>query len=166
VHPEDVRLRGYQAGDVDAMYTLDVACFDARFRFSRRAMRRYAEAANALVVVAELESALVGFAIAHLDLVDGGVVGYVVTLDVAEAVRRQGLAARLMQQLEAESLTAGCDAMALHVFTGNEGAIGFYERMGYERRELAKGFYAPGVDAWVYRKALSTSAIDPDTVST
>ena len=61
-----MRLRGYQADDLDAMHALDVVCFERPFRFTRGAMRRFAEAKKARVVVAEEGDALVGFVILHV----------------------------------------------------------------------------------------------------
>jgi ribosomal-protein-alanine N-acetyltransferase len=147
---EAVTLRGYRAGDWEAMYALDVTCFDPPFRFSRRAMRGFAESRNALCVVAETvaEAEMVGFCIVELE----EQVGYVVTLDVAPAWRRRGLAGRLMIEAENEVRAAGGVGMALHVFTGNVGAVRFYEAAGYERAGSAAGFYGRGVDALVYRR--------------
>lgn len=146
-------FRPYRSDDLAALFALDEACFEPPFRFSRAAMRRFAEAKKARVVIAE-EDGLAGFCIVHVERVEGGRVGYVVTLDVAEQWRRKGLAGELMRRVEAEAHEAGCWAMVLHVFVGNDGAIRFYERCGYERWEKAIGFYGEGGDAWVYRKAL------------
>ena len=153
----DVMLRGYRDDDLDAMFRLDEVCFEAPFRFSRAAMRRFAEARRARVVIAELDGELVGFCIVHVETVEQESVGYVVTLDVAPEHRRIGLAARLMERAEAEAREAGCSSMALHVFTGNEAAIRFYERMGYAFWSKDMSFYGVGVDALVYRKALGSS---------
>jgi ribosomal-protein-alanine N-acetyltransferase len=79
-------------------------------------------------------------------------VGYVVTLDVAPAWRRRGLADRLMTEVEDKVRAAGAAGMALHVFTGNLGAVRFYEAIGYERVGMAQGFYGRGLDGLVYRK--------------
>ena len=146
----DFLFRGFRAGDLEAMYALDVVCFEKPFRFSRVAMRRFAEARRARVVIAERDGVLVGFCIVHVE----AEVGYVVTLDVAPEFRRHGLASRLMERMEDEAREAECVAMALHVFTGNGAAIRFYERMGYGFWQKAKGFYGVGVDALVYRKGL------------
>jgi ribosomal-protein-alanine N-acetyltransferase len=136
------------------MWALDVLCFEPVFRFSRRAMRSFAEAAGAVTILAESDatSELAGFCIVQVD----ERVGYVVTLDVAAAWRRRGLARRLMAEVERRVGAAGGVGMVLHVFTGNAGAIRFYEGMGYARMGLAEGFYAPGVDALVYEKRLAT----------
>ena len=149
------QFRGYQDGDLEAMFRLDEVCFEAPFRFSRAAMRRFAETKRARVVLAEIAGELAGFCIVH---VERGGVGYVVTLDVAPLWRRQGLARMLMERGEAAAREAGCEVMVLHVFDGNEGAVRFSERAGYERVGNDVGFYGEGVDALVYRKGLESVA--------
>ena len=141
-------LRGYRPGDWKAMYALDVVCFEAPFRFSQREMRRLAEGHGAAVVLADAATVLAGFCIAQLE----GDWAYVVTLDVAPAWRRQGVAAQLMTEVETQVQTAGVHGIALHVYNGNAGAIRFYERMGYGRVGLAENFYGRGLDALVYQK--------------
>jgi len=53
--------------DWRAMHALDELCFAAPFRFTRRAMRRFAETPGAITLLAESSGQLVGFAIAHLE---------------------------------------------------------------------------------------------------
>jgi ribosomal-protein-alanine N-acetyltransferase len=144
----DVKLREYRAGDSEAMYALDVICFEPAFRFSRRGMRRFAEARGAIAVLAESNGELAGFCIVQIE----EKFGYVVTLDVAAAWRRQGLARRLMAEMETRVRTAAGTGIALHVYTGNTGAVRFYEAIGYGRLELAEGFYGRGLDALFYAK--------------
>ena len=133
------------------MFRLDEACFEEPFRFTQSAMRRFAESRKARVLIAESAGTLAGFAILHVE----GRVGYVVTLDVAEEFRRQGLGRQLMRAMENEAGDVGCVVVGLHVFVGNEGAIRFYQRAGYERAGDVQGFYGEGLDAWVYRKSVS-----------
>jgi ribosomal-protein-alanine N-acetyltransferase len=147
-----VILRNYRPEDAEAMYALDMECFAPPFRFSRRAMRGFAEAPGAVVVVADAEGHLAGFCIVHVKQR----IGYVVTLNVAAAGRRQGLARELMAETEQRVRLGGGAGMALHVFTGNDAAIRFYERSGYVLAGEAKGFYERGLDALVYRKDLGT----------
>jgi [ribosomal protein S18]-alanine N-acetyltransferase len=149
-------LRGYQAEDLEAMFRLDEACFAEEFRFDRESMRKFAEEGEGVVRIAENSAGkIVGFVIAHVEQVASGRRGYVVTLDVAQEWRRKGVAGRLMSEVEAWALTAGVSWMQLHVFTGNTGAVRFYERMGYERIRTRRGFYGGrGLDAFVYGKEL------------
>ncbi len=144
--------------DLGAMHALDVVCFEKPFRFSRGAMHRFAEAANARVTIAEEEDELVGFVILQLEEVEGGRVGYIVTLDVSPKRRRHGIAGRLMREAERQAQQEGCSALVLHVFTGNEAAIRFYASLGFVRSHREEEFYGPKMDAWVFHKLLKSSS--------
>ena len=153
---DKVVLREYVEGDLDKIVRLDESCFEEEFRFDRRSMKAYAEARNAVSLIAEKEGEIAGFAIAHIDHVAAGSRGYVVTLDVAAEFRRRGLAGQMMQAMEMLAEEAGALRMELHVFTGNARAIRFYERLGYERVATRRRFYgAEGLDAYEYRKELA-----------
>src|SRR5580693_3548905 len=80
---DEVTLRDYRPGDAAEMYALDIVCFEPVFRFSRGAMRGFAEASGAIAVLAEAAGELVGFCVVQME----GKIGYVVTLDVAAAWR-------------------------------------------------------------------------------
>jgi ribosomal-protein-alanine N-acetyltransferase len=153
----EVSLRNYRGLDIEAMFRLDVACFAPEFRFDRRSMRAFAEERDAIALVAEkIDGELVGFVIVHVERLASGRRGYIVTLDVAEAWRRRGLAAMLMCEAEARAVAVGARRMELHVFTGNDAAIRFYERLGYERIAMMRRFYgAEELDAFVYRKEMT-----------
>ncbi len=153
---DEVVLREYVDGDLDKIVRLDERCFDEEFRFDRRSMKAYAEARNAVSLIAERDGEIVGFVIVHIDQVAAGWRGYVVTLDVAAEYRRRGLAGQMMQAVEMLAEAAGALRMELHVFTENEAAIRFYERIGYERIARRRRFYgAEGLDAYEYRKELT-----------
>jgi ribosomal-protein-alanine N-acetyltransferase len=158
---DDLVLRDYREADLEDLFHLDEICFAEEFRFDRKSMRRFAAAQHAIPLVAEKKSGeIVGFVIAHLERTLRGERGYVVTLDVSVAWRRVGLATRLMREVERRAFTAGARRMELDVFTGNLGAIRFYERLGYERVGMRPWFYgvrvnAVSLDAFAYRKQLT-----------
>jgi len=149
-----IKLRPYRANDLDAMHALDVECFDKPFRFSHSAMRHFAEAKKARVVIADDNGELVGFVILDIGDTDEGQFGYIVTLDVSPGHRRRGLAGLLMQEAEREASREGCAAVVLHVSTGNEPAIRFYEGRGFVRSYREADFYGRAIDAWVFHKPL------------
>jgi [ribosomal protein S18]-alanine N-acetyltransferase len=153
---DEISLRNYRATDLDAMFRLDEACFAKAFRFDRESMREFAEERNAVVQIAEICGEIVGFVIVHIERVASEWQAYVVTLDVAPEYRRKGLARRLMKEAEACAASAGVRWIQLHVFTGNDTAIRFYERLGYQRISVRRGYYGTvGLDAIVYGKDLS-----------
>jgi [ribosomal protein S18]-alanine N-acetyltransferase len=137
--------------DWRAMHTLDLVCFTPPFRFTARAMRRFAETPHAITLLAESGGQLAAFAITHIERRTA----YIVTLDVAPVWRRQGLARRLMQESETRAHAAGAHDIALHVFPGNHAALQLYESLGYRRTGLAPNFYAPAHDALIYSKPLT-----------
>jgi ribosomal protein S18 acetylase RimI-like enzyme len=153
----EISLRDYRVTDAEAMFRLDVECFAPEFRFDRASMRAFAGERDAIALVAEArDGALAGFVIVHVEGVAAGWRGYVVTLDVAEEWRRKGLAGRLMRAAEMRTVAAKARWMELHVHTGNEAAIRFYERLGYKRIAMKRRFYgAEGLDAFVYRKEIA-----------
>ena len=139
------------------MHALDVVCFDEPFRFSRSAMRRFAESKKARVIIAEDDGALVAFVILDIEDTDEGRFGYIVTLDVSPRYRRMGVAGQLMQEAEREASREGCTAVGLHVFTGNEPAVRFYVGRGFVRSHRENDFYGRGIDAWVFHKPLRSA---------
>ncbi len=153
---EMFHLREYRTDDLEAMVRMDDACFAKEFRFDHRSMERFAEEKDGVSLVAETaDGAMAGFAIVHVEEVGDEPVGYVVTLDVGEEFRRRGLASILMREAERRIAEDGASRMLLHVFTGNDEAIRFYERAGYAKVGIDRGFYGRRVgDAFVYEKRL------------
>ncbi len=156
----DLRLREYRKSDLDAMVTLDRMCFAPEFLFDRTSMRRFAEACNAVTVVAESEAdqgKLAGFVIVHIEQMRSGRRGYLITLDVASAYRRKRLASHLVQIAEERARAAGARSMELHVYVENQAAIRLYDSAGCVREAVRPAFYGEQRDAYAYRKLITAS---------
>lgn len=85
-----------------------------------------------LFLVAEHAGRLVGAVLGRWD----GRRGWVNHLAVANGSRQLGIGRRLMVELERRLAAKGCPKVNLQVEPENEEACGFYERLGYRRREL------------------------------
>ena len=85
-----------------------------------------------LFLVAERAGRLVGAVLGRFD----GRRGWVNHLAVTESSRRLGIGRKLMADLEQRLRAKGCPKVNLQVEPTNEAACGFYERLGYRRREL------------------------------
>jgi ribosomal-protein-alanine N-acetyltransferase len=81
---------------------------------------------------------------------------YVQTIAVAGTSQRSGLGTTLLVALLDEAVRRGCAHVDLEVRADNDVAIGLYERHGFVRIGLRRGYYQPtGADAVVMRKELS-----------
>ncbi|WP_347265635.1 GNAT family N-acetyltransferase [Paracoccus sp. (in: a-proteobacteria)] len=76
------------------------------------------------------------------------------TLVVAPAARRQGIAAALLAEFAAAARLRGACAGFLEVAADNAAAIALYDGAGWTRAGLRRGYYAPGIDALVMRRGL------------
>lgn len=147
-------LRPGTPADVEAMHELDLLCFDKPFRFDFRSMRKYATHPDAIVLIAEIEAEIRGFIIVNPTRRKALHSAYITTIDVHPDFRRQGMARALLTEAERRAAAAGAVTTQLHVYTGNESAIAFYESCGYEQLLLTEDFYNVGLHAFAYLKSL------------
>jgi ribosomal protein S18 acetylase RimI-like enzyme len=85
-----------------------------------------------LFLVAELDGKIVGRVIGGFD----GRRGMMYHLAVAQDHRKEGIASRLVDELEERLRAKGCIRYYLLVTRDNDLAIRFYEKRGWERMEL------------------------------
>jgi ribosomal-protein-alanine N-acetyltransferase len=79
---------------------------------------------------------------------------FVQTIAVARDAQGQGLGARLLQELIDEAGRRGQRRVLLEVRAGNDRAIALYERFGFRRSGLRRGYYQPsGADALVMTRS-------------
>ena len=94
-------------------------------------------------IVATVDAEIVGVAVLLGELID--------LVWVKPSVRSRGIGAALMSQ--AERLASGSGELTLHVWSVNQRAVVFYERLGFSVREEMND-PATGLDKLVMRKPL------------
>jgi ribosomal protein S18 acetylase RimI-like enzyme len=99
---------------------------------SRAALAATLDHAADLFVVAEAEGQIIGAVLGTFD----GRRGWLHHLAVAPAWQGHGVGRRLVAEVEARLRTHGCAKINLHVEPDNVEVAGFYDRIGYVRREL------------------------------
>ncbi len=139
-----VVLRDLAADDLEDAWALDQECFEPAIAYSRAEIRSFFSRPGAIALAAESRGRLVGFAIAERR----GQRGHVVTIDVAEAVRRRGLGRRLFGEIFRRLGDDGARRIRLEVDVRNAGAIRFYEQLGFEKTRLLRGYYGRGLDGF------------------
>ena len=106
------------------------------------------------LVATNEQDQIVGYA--AVLVVAPGVEADVLTVAVLPDFTRKGIASRFMKELEKWSISKQAPAMMLEVGVANVSAIALYEKLGYENISTRKGYYGPGLDAFVMRKELGT----------
>jgi len=146
-----IRLREYRARDFDALCELDRVCFPLAIAYSRHDMQAYLSAPGADCVVAENNGGVVGFCIT----VRAKQQAYIVTIDVAEGLRKQGIGGALIVEAEKRLASRGIRVVALDTATDNVSAIAFWQTHGYRKIGIRKGYYPDGRDAFAMTKPIA-----------
>jgi ribosomal-protein-alanine N-acetyltransferase len=74
----------------------------------------------------------------------------IMNVAVAESMRRRGIATRLVRQALALARDQGVRRAMLEVRVSNKAAIAMYERLGFSRTSVRRGYYvSPEEDAIV-----------------
>ncbi len=143
-------LRPYEPHDFPALHKLDQACFPPGISYSRTTLRYFLTLPSADCVVACDESRIVGFIVSE----ENPPLAHIITLDVAEKQRRQGLGRALLQQLESNLASRGVRSILLETAINNEAPVAFWQSHGYRIEAVLKRYYLGRLDAYEMRKIL------------
>jgi|GEM_PF-168619 len=149
-----VTIRQYEPRDFAAIYKLDQACFPAGIAYSKMMLRYYLAQRGAECLIAMDEGKIAGFLISE----ENPPLGHIITLDVAQPHRRQGVGTVLLAENEAHMVFRGVRTILLETATTNEAGIAFWERHGYRREAVLKNYYPDRLDAFEMRKLLGATS--------
>ncbi len=147
-------LRPYEAHDFAALHRLDQACFPKGIAYSKTALRYFLNLAGAECLIAEQDAKIIGFILAE----QSERLAHIITLDVAESARHQGVGSALLQRIESNLAARGVRAILLETATTNDAAIAFWQKHGYRTEAVLKNYYSGKLDAFEMRKILSVQA--------
>lgn len=144
-------IRVARREDLDAVERIETSVF-ASDQLSRASLRRYMSVPSAVMIVAEEQGGVTGYAL--IGLRKGSRIGrlYSIAVDAARAGR--GLGRALLRASEEAARERGCARMALEVRADNPRAIALYEASGYDRTGHEPEWYEDGGDAFRFEKSL------------
>ena len=151
-------LRSYEPHDFAALHKLDQACFPAGISYSKTTLRYFLTLASADCVVAAEGIHIAGFVLSE----ENPPLAHIITLDVAERQRRNGVGTALLQQLESNLSARGVRSVLLETAIDNEAAVAFWQRHGYRIEATLKRYYLGRLDAYEMRKLLLPHASKTD----
>ena len=145
-----ILLRSYEPHDFAALHKLDQSCFLPGISYSKTTLRYFLTLGSADCVVAVEENHIVGFVLSE----ENPPLAHIITLDVAEKQRRQGVGTAMLRQLEENLALRGVRSILLETATDNEAAVAFWKRHGYRIEATLKRYYLRQIDAYEMRKIL------------
>ena len=148
-----VILRPYDPGDFAAVHRLDEACFPPGIAYSKMMLRYFLKLPSADGIVAEDAGKIVGCILTE----ENPPLAHIITLDVEESYRRQGVGSALLAESEQNLARRGVRTILLETATGNEAAVAFWQRRGYRIEATLKRYYLSRIDAYEMRKKLQAS---------
>ena len=121
----DTSIRTFRWGDFDAVVALWEAAGSEVVPRDELAAKLTRD--PQLFLVAESPAGLAGVVLGTYD----GRRGWILRLAVAAAHRRQGVASRLVEELERRFRAVGCPRVNLMVLPGNAAGLEFWQALGY-----------------------------------
>ena len=114
-------------GQVAALWR-EVFAYDSPHNAPALVIEKKLAQRDGLFFVARLGQSVVGTVMAGYD----GHRGWIYSLAVLPDQRGNGIGSRLLRHAEARLAELGCIKVNLQIVEGNEAAVGFYERHGYD----------------------------------
>jgi [ribosomal protein S18]-alanine N-acetyltransferase len=148
-----VTLRAYEPRDFPALFKLDQACFAAGISYSKTTLRYFLDLPSAACIVAEDSGRVAGFILSE----ENPPLAHIITLDVADNYRRQGVGSALLLELEKNFARREVRTVLLETAIENEPAVAFWKRHGYRVEAVLKRYYLGRLDAYEMRKKLVNS---------
>ncbi len=145
-----VTLRAHEPRDFPALLRLDQSCFPPGIAYSKTMLRYFLKLPSADGTVAEDAGRIVGFILTE----ENPPLAHVITLDVAETHRRQGVGSELLAESEKNLALRGVRTILLETATSNEAGVAFWQRHGYRIEATLKRYYLQKIDAYEMRKIL------------
>ncbi len=149
-----MRIRRGRKSDLNALQAIEDCCFTTD-RLSRRSLRYFLAAANAVFLVAEVGGEIAGYAL--IAFRRGSAIARLYSIAIHPDYRGRNLGRTLLKDSEKTARSAGAERMRLEVRARNRRAITLYEAHGYQRFGRIEAYYEDGAAAFRYEKLIKAA---------
>jgi ribosomal protein S18 acetylase RimI-like enzyme len=136
-------LRGFAQTDLPSVY--DLACSTLSERYDPNLFMTISATWPEGFTVVESPWGIKAFL---LGIMTSSVHARVLMLAVSEDMRRRGIGTMLMNNFQVESVKKGARVLTLEVRKGNDAAMEFYKKLGFQVMDVIEGYYNDGEDAY------------------
>ncbi|MDP8254635.1 MAG: GNAT family N-acetyltransferase [Candidatus Alcyoniella australis] len=145
-----LEVRGAALNDLDALVELDARCFEPGIAYDHATFFGLLVDSKAYAPLLLRDNRLIAFAIA----LRSKSTGHLVTIDIDDEFRRQGLAQQLLAMIVEHFVGLEIERIELEVNTANTAAYNFYLKNGFTISHTERNYYGPGRDAYIMLKQL------------
>lgn len=122
------------------LYEIEKQCFGQE-AFTKQQLAYLLTDYNAIGLAARINGEIAGFAIARVDIGRSASFGHILTVDIAPAYRRKGIAQKLLHEVEAIFREKGIKECRLEVREDNIAALNLYQKLGYKKIGNLEKYY-------------------------
>jgi ribosomal-protein-alanine N-acetyltransferase len=136
----EIKIESATITFLDKFYEIEEQCFDQE-AFTKRQISYLLTDYNTIALMAKTDSDIAGFIITQVEVEEDSEFGRIITINVAPNHRRQGIATKLLHEIEKLLKQKGITQCRLEVREDNKHALKLYQKLGYLTVGILENYY-------------------------
>jgi ribosomal-protein-alanine acetyltransferase len=136
----DMKIEDISISHLGKLYEIEKQCFEQE-AFTKQQLAYLLTDYNAIGLAARVNGEIAGFAIARVNIRRNVQFGHILTVDIAPAYRRKGIAQKLLHEVETILRDRGIKECRLEVRENNVAALNLYQKLGYKKVGNLEKYY-------------------------
>jgi len=136
----DIEIADVNIQLLDRLCEIENQCFDQE-AFTKQQLACLISDYNTIGLTALVNGEIAGFALARVNIRRNVTFGHILTIDVAPAYRRKGIAQKLLHEIETILRERDIKECRLEVRENNAAALNLYQKLGYTKIGKLEKYY-------------------------
>ena len=136
----DIKITDLTIRLLDEICEIENQCFKQE-AFTKQQISSLITDYNTIGLTALVNGEIAGFVIARVNIIRNVTFGHILTIDVAPAYRRKGVAQKLLQEIEITLRGRDIQECRLEVRENNAAALNLYQKLGYTKLGKLEKYY-------------------------